>query len=163
MQLQTCGASSGAGHQSRLHPSGWSSWATAGTLLSPRGLSSSVAGPLHVVAQGSTRAGAEASRSPRACAGHWSRTTLSKQAPRPAQSQGQGKCPPSASSDKECGAHTPIFNLPVPFRGATRLTASQQKWWKPEANVTTSLKLDKENDKPRFYISKKHPPDSKVK
>lgn len=117
MQLQTCGDSSGAGHQSRLYPrlvpqqSAWNSGGTAGNVLSPRGLASSAAAPVYMVAQDTVRGMAEASRPPRACAGHWLSATLSEEVPGPAQNQGQGKHPPSASSTENVG---PIFN-PPPF------------------------------------------------
>lgn len=57
-----------------LSQSGQNHWGTAGNVHSPCNLSSRVAGPFHMVAQGSARVKAEASR-PRAYAQNWSSTT----------------------------------------------------------------------------------------
>lgn len=97
-------------HQSRLYPHVWclsqsgrNSQGTAGNVLPPRSLSSTLAAPVYTGPWGSTRTKAGAS-SLLACAGPWSSTTLPKQVPGPLKSKA-GKCPLPARSDRACGAH----------------------------------------------------------
>lgn len=107
MQLQTRGDSPGAGHQRRLYSdvwclsrSGWNGWGTARNLFSPCSLSSRVAGPFYMVAQGSMRVEAEASRPLRASACCWSSTTSVPARARACSRSRAGECPRSAGRTK---------------------------------------------------------------